>query len=457
MKISDRSIERQIEALEAVHGTSERIRHKVKSLNVIPYIAPVYTDLHNDICQGGHTFYNLPGGRGSGKSSFVALEIVLQIMKDASCQSNAMVIRKYANTLRQSVFNQIQWAIDALGVSSLWKHTVMPMQFIYVTGQVIRFSGLDDPTKLKSLKPSRGYFRILWIEEFSEICGESELRNLQQSVMRGGDRFLVFRSFNPPISSANWANQFIERPDKRSVMLRTNYLQMPVDWLGQGFIEEAERLKEINENAYLHEYMGMPVGNGSEVFPALQIREITEEEIRNSERIYCGLDFGFASDPSAFVRVTYSPKTETIMIIGEIYKRGLSNRELARMIKEQGYDRSDRVTWVLGDAVPERQLITADCADPRSISDLSGEDLRVTGCTKFPGCIEYRIRWLQHRKIVIDPKRTPETAREFRNYSYKVDRKTGEITSQLQDHDDHTIDATAYALNTVIYKRRFPA
>ena len=457
MKISDKALERRIQALEALHGTSERIRQKVDRLDISPHIAPVYADLHDDICHGLHTFYDLPGGRGSGKSSFVALEIVSQIMKDRSGQSNAMVIRKYANTLRQSVFNQIQWAIDVLGVSSLWRHTVMPMQFIYVTGQVIRFSGLDDPTKLKSLKPSRGYYKILWIEEFSEICGERELRNLQQSVLRGGDRFLVFRSFNPPISSANWANQFVERPDTRSMMLRTNYLQMPSEWLGQGFIEEAERLKEINENAYLHEYMGLPVGNGSEVFPALEIREITDEEIRNSERIYCGLDFGFSSDPTALIRLTYSAKTETVMILNEIYKRGLSNRELARMIREKGYDQTDSFKFVLGDVMQERQLITADCADPRSIYDLSGEGLRITGCTKFPGCVEYRVRWLQHRKIVIDPVRTPETAREFRNYSYKVDRKSGEITSQLQDHDDHTVDAVAYALDTVINNRRFPA
>ena len=459
MKISDREIERQIKALEASHGASARLREVIDGLDITDHIADCFVPVHEDVSQGSHTFYNLPGGRGSGKSSYVGLEVVNQIMKDRSGQSNAIVIRKYANTLRGSVFNQIQWAIDVLGVSNHWKSTVVPLQFIYETGQVIRFSGLDDPTKLKSLKPTKGYFRILWIEEFSEITGEPELRNLQQSVLRGGKRFTVFRSFNPPISSANWANQYIDRPDDRSLTVRTDYRMIPADWLGDLFLDEAQRLKEINPKAYEHEFLGLPVGNGSEVFPNLEIREITDEEIQNQTYIYQGLDFGFSADPFAFVRVAYDRKTDTVYFIDEIYKRHCSNKEIAELIIEKGYNKTGRVSYsvMFRESYEEEQKIFCDCAEPKSIADLQEMDLRALPCHKEPGCVQYRIKWLQHRKIVIDPSRTPESAREFQNYCYVVDRKTGEITSELPDKDNHTIDGLAYALDRLIYRRGISA
>ena len=459
MKLSYRTIESRIGALEASHGASEKLQEEISRLDITDHIADCFLPVHEAVQKDDYTFINLPGGRGSGKSSYISLEIVNQIMKDVTGQANALVIRKYANTLRGSVFNQIQWAIDTLGVGEHWKSTIVPLEFRYKTGQVIRFSGLDDPTKLKSLKPAKGYFMILWIEEFSEITGEPELRNLQQSVLRGGDLFTVFRSFNPPISSANWANQYIERKDDRSLTVRTDYRMIPAEWLGDLFLDEAERLKEINPKAYQHEFLGLPVGNGSEVFPNLQIRTITDEEIQNQSYIFEGLDFGFSSDPFAFVRVSYDRKTDTILFIDELYKRGCSNREIADQIKEKGYHRTGKLEGspVFYEAREEKQTIVCDCAEPKSIVDLNDHGLKAIGCQKFPGCVQYRIKWLQHRKIIIDPERTPESAREFQRYCYVVDRRTGEITSELPDRDNHTIDAAAYALDRLIYRKGISA
>lgn len=459
MRISDRELMKRINALEASHGASERLREEIDRLDITDHIADCFLPVHEDVNRGDHVFINLPGGRGSGKSSYVGLEIVNQIMKDRSGQSNALVIRKYANTLRGSVFNQIQWAIDILGVGDHWRSTFMPLEFRYETGQVIRFSGLDDPTKLKSLRPTKGYYRFLWIEEFSEITGLPELRNLQQSALRGGDRFTVFRSFNPPISSNAWVNKFVEEDDDRSLTVRTDYRMIPTEWLGDLFLDEAERLKEINPKAYEHEFLGLPVGNGSEVFPNLEIREITDEEIQRQTYIYQGLDFGFSSDPFAFIRVAYDRKTDTILFIDEIVKKGCSNKTIAEEITERGYDRTGRLStvWGVGDLYEERELIICDCSEPKSINDLRDCGLRTIGCHKEPGCVQYRTKWLQHRRIVIDPKRTPESAKEFSNYCYIVDRKTGEITSDLPDKDNHTIDATAYALDRLIYRKGISA
>lgn len=446
---------------KAARATKDRQRDALAVLDAIDitqHIAAVYKPLHDDIEAAAHTTYNLPGGRGSCKSSFVSLEIVNGIMKDTTGHSNAIVFRLYGNTLRESVFSQIAWAIDTMGVNHLWKSRLSPMQWTYTpTGAQIIFRGLDDPSKLKSIKPTRGVFRYIWFEEFSELPGPNFTRNVMQSVQRGGDTFTVFRSFNPPISANNWANVFIKEPDERATTLLTDYTMIPPEWLGEAFLYEAQRLKEVNPQAFEHEYMGIPTGTGGEVFPNLEIREITDAEISNMGYIYQGLDFGFAVDPAAFLRVSYDRKHDTIYFLDEIYKRGLSNAQLSEEIKAKGYHKDGRggyVSPVYGVMSAEgQQLITADCAEPKSIADMRAAGLKCTGCHKEPGCVEYRVKWLQHRRIVIDPARTPNAYREFVNYEYMTD-KDGNFLSRLPDKDNHTIDAAAYALDRLIYYQR---
>ena len=423
-------------------------------LDVKSHIAPVYWWLHDDIEAAAHTTYNLPGGRGSTKSSFVSLEIVNGMMQDTTGQSNAIVFRLVAGTMRESVFSQIAWAINTLGVDHLWKSRVSPMQYTYMpTGAQIIFRGLDDPLKLKSIKPTRGTFRYIWLEEFAELPGPNFVRNVMQSVQRGGDTFIVFRSFNPPISKNNWANTYIQEPDERAVTLLTDYTMIPREWLGDAFIYEAKRLQEVNPTAYRHEYLGEPTGTGGEVFPNIEIREITDAEINRMEYIYQGIDFGFAADPACFIRASYDRRRETIYLLDEIYERGLSNRQLADKIKAKGYHVTGR--YIRG-YQPEEAIIYCDSAEPKSITDLRDLGLAAYKCHKEPGCVEYRTKWLQHRQIVIDPKRVPNAYREFVNYSYDTD-KDGNILSRLIDRNNHSVDSLAYALDREIYWRDSPA
>lgn len=432
------SLKRKSKAVKARKKQEREAKAFLDNLSVTDHIADVYLGLHDDLKSGAHTFYNLPGGRGSCKSSFVSLEIVKGIMGDPTGRNNAIVFRLVAGTMRESVFSQIAWAIDTLGVGHLWHGGVSPMHYTYLpTGAQIVFRGLDDASKLKSIKPKKGTFKYIWFEEFSELPGPNFLRSVQQSVMRGGSDFTVFRSFNPPISKNNWANVYIQEPDSKAITLYTDYTMIPPEWLGADFLYEAERLKSLNLQAYLHEYMGQPVGTGGEVFPNLEIREITEKEIQNMGYIFNGLDFGFAVDPACFLRLAYDRRSETIYFLDEIYRRQCSNSEMARIIKIKRYN--DVYT-------------ICDCAEPKSILDLRDHGIYSKECYKRPGCVEYRIRWLQHRKIVIDPTRTPNAYREFVNYSYQVD-KDGNFLSRLEDKDNHSIDAAAYALDRIIFRR----
>lgn len=430
-----------------------------RQVDVLQHEAQIYHDLHQDIAEGRHVFYRLPGGRGSGKSSFASLEIVSGIMADKTGQSNAIVFRRTGATLRESVYSQIAWAIDTLDAGTSWRSSISPMSYTYVpTGAQILFRGLDDHSKLKSIKPRQGFFRYIWFEEFSELPGPNFTRSVLQSVMRGGKEFTVFQSFNPPQSRNNWANVFVSEPDPRAVTLHTTYKDVPAEWLGESFIAEADRLREINPAAYEHEYLGVATSTGGAVFDNLEIRTITDEEIGAMQYIYAGIDFGFSVDPAVFIRVAFDNKHDTIYLLDEIYQRRLSNHQLAELIKAKEYDQAPGSTYfsMLGERYTEKQLIVCDSAEPKSIADLQAEGLKAIPCQKYPGCVLYRIRWLQHRKIVVDPARTPNAYRELISYEYMKD-KDGNFLADVPDADNHCLDALAYSLDRLITRKGFTA
>jgi len=392
--------------------------------------------LHWDIVDGKHTYYDLYGGRGSTKSSVISIEIVLGMMDDPA--ANAVIFRKYAVTIGESVFEQMQWAIDALGVSDLWQSRTSPYRFVYKpTGQRIVFRGLDKAKKTKSLKASKGYYKYLWFEELDEFAGMEEIRIVQQSVLRGGPKFVVFKSFNPPVSISNWANMYVNEPRVDSYRHKSDYRSVPVDWLGQQFIDDAEHLKKTNEKAYRHEYLGEAVGLGTTIFEFLEIRTITDDEIARMERIYQGQDWGWYPDPKAFIRVAYNRNQETVFVIDEMGGCKIRTANMAELIKTKGYDDYE---------------IRCGVDEPEHIKDFRDAGLPSRAANCGPGSVKYSFEWLQCRKIVIDPARTPRAYKEFINYEHEVDG-SGEIIAGYPDKENHWIDAVRYATSPISMRR----
>ena len=395
-------------------------------------IAPTFSTVHQDIKRHQHTHYWLKGGRGSTKSSFISVEILLGMMRDAGKgqYTNAIVLRRYGVTLRESVFEQIGWAINALGVAELWKSSVSPMSWTYLpTGQRIIFRGADEPTKVKSIKFAVGWAKYLWYEEVNEFEGAEKIRSINQSVLRGGADFFVFYSFNPPKAARNWVNQYvaIERDD--TLVHHSTYLTVPPQWLGEQFIVEADHLKAVKPEAYRHEYLGEVTGTGGEVFSNITLRAITDEEISRFDNLRRGIDWGYAADPFAYNVCHYDKTRRRLYLFREIHKVKLSNRAAADLIKNEA-----------GSA-----RITCDSAEPKSIDEVRGYGLRVVGARKGPDSVEYGIKWLQDlEEIVIDPVRCPETAREFSGYELERDRE-GNFKAGYPDKDNHHIDAVRYA------------
>ena len=267
-------------------------------------IAPSFVNVYRDIKNNLHTEYVMYGGRGSTKSSFISLDIIDLILNNPNV--HALATRQIANTLRDSVFSQLTWAISELGLSSKFKSTTNPLEIVYIpTGQKIYFRGADDPLKIKSIKPSFGYIGILWLEELDQYHGSESVRSIEQSAIRGGDTAWIFKSFNPPQTRANWANKYIEIPKQTQYRHSSNYLDVPPEWLGKTFIEEAEHLRTVNPKAYEHEYLGVANSAGGLVFENLELRKITDEEIKQFDRVLHGLDWGFYPDPAHYSRCHY--------------------------------------------------------------------------------------------------------------------------------------------------------
>lgn len=394
-------------------------------------IAPQFYSIHWDILEGKHTHYKLYGGRGSTKSSFVSIEIIYGMMQDPN--ANAACFRKVKDTLAESVFEQLLWAIDALEVSHLWKVTLSPLRLTYKpTGQRIVFRGCDDPNKSKSIKVRKGYFKYIWYEERAEFPGDEDERKINQSLMRGGDKYVVFYTWNPPKSLNSWVNQDVLEEREDTLCNHSTYLTVPREWLGEQFFIEAEELRKRKILAYRHEYLGEAIGNGGKVFDNIIIRKITDEEIAMFDKIRQGLDFGFAADPLAYERMHLNKKQRRLYIFGEVYQTNLRSSKAVEYIK------------ILN---PENKIITADSEEPRSIDTFNELGLRVVGAKKGPGSVDHGIAYLSDDldEIIIDPVRCPNAAREFNSYELEKD-KNGNFKGGYPDKDNHSIDAVRYGL-----------
>ena len=390
--------------------------------------------------------YTFTGGRASCKSSFISLVIVILIVMFPTY--NALILRKTAKTLRRSVFEQIVWAINKLGLTARFKISksqtaALPITYIRKNGrtQYIIFAGSDDPEKLKSIKVSSGYFAVLWVEEKTEFT-PAELQNIKISVLRGGEAFYIFESYNPPSAVRHWCNREAATPDPNRMVIHTTYKDIPREWLGDAILHDIEQTKQNNLRAYENIYLGIVTGTGQNVFENVELREITDEEIQTFDYLYNGIDWGYYPDPFAFSTSSFNASKQTLYIFDELYMNKQGNYEAFQKLSEHMETHGMNIA---------RDRITADSAEPKSIADFRTWGGNVRGAIKGIGSREAGFKWLQGlKKIVIDPARCPHIADEFTLFEYEIDKRTGEIMSGYpQGQPDHGIDTVRYSLETI--------
>ena len=400
-------------------------------------IAQVIGGGYKDFWFSQHRYLIVKGGRGSKKSTTAALKIIYTMMKQPL--TNALVIRRVFNTLRDSCFKQLKWAAERLKVSHLWKFTLSPLEAVYLpTEQHILFRGLDDPMSITSITVDKGYINLVWFEEFYQVEKEDDFNKIDMSIrgeMEPGYYKQIIMTFNP-WSEKHWIKRrFFDNPDSNTLALTTTYKCN--EWLGADDIALFEAMKINNPRRYRIEGEGEWGVSQGLIYTNVSEREfdILEVSKRPGTTSIFGLDFGYTNDPTAFICGIVDEKAKELYIYDEHYEKAMTNSDIAKMIKYKGY---------------AKEQIIADSAEPKSIEEIKRAGIpRIKAAAKGKDSILNGIQLIQDYKLIVHPK-CENTLLELSNYIW--DTKDGAMINKPIDDYNHLLDALRYGMERI--KRR---
>lgn len=414
-----------------------------------------YADAWRDIMEHRHSEYIGESGRGSLKSTVLLSEapVMLMLRDPRLC---GVAFRRVGNTIRDSIFASLVSAIRRMGLEDEFEWTVSPMEIRRpATGQVVKFRGLDDEEKAKSLTLDSPdlYIGFACWEEFDQQKGERAVRRVEQTIKRGAAPvFWTFRAFNTPADPEHWAHLYARRMEEsgEALVLRQTYLDVPPEFLGEEFFKDAERLKAVSEEAYRNEYLGEAVGLTGRVFANVEAQEIAPEDVAAMKWVRRGIDWGFANDPFVWLTVGYDRKTATLYIADEVFSTGTLDADNVRAVKERMAERdASGAAMRRADGSPlfkrhrPENECRADAAAPKDIATWRSLGVECVPASKRVPVAD-GIRWLaRRRRIVIDRGRCPLAYQEFTRYRALEDEE-GRFLG-FPDKDNHAIDAVRYA------------
>lgn len=384
----------------------------------------------------------IKGGRGGGKSSFAA-ELAYEIMmRDPN--ANVVYLRRYQSDLRPTVFQQFCRVIARHGAEESWKVTTAPMQCVRRdTGTAAYFYGADNPVQAKSFTPARGYVQLLIFEECDELRGLEYVQDAELTYLRtnGGDgaKQLALMVFNPQASARNWMNRYAEElaSDPDAYVADACYTEVPSEWLGERFLQQAEWMREHRPEVYANKLLGQVTGTGGELFDNVQTVTITDEQVEAFEMhgwMHQGVDWGY-EHPNVFVRVAYDPDSDTVWPVFEKYQR-----------------RSNATNFQKGIRRFRRNETICDSAEPDKIADWLDLGWNAFAAVKRwkGGGRSYAWEWLRSvDRIIVDPERTPRLLNELQTLEFEQLRD-GTYSTAYPDVGEDGVMATIYALNRVI-------
>lgn len=378
------------------------------------------------------------GSRGSKKSKTTALDMIMKLKKYPL--ANALCIRRYSNTLRDSVYSDLKWAIHKLRMDDDWLCTVSPMQITNIyTGQKILFRGLDDGLKVTSISVDKGVLCFVWFEEAYEIR-EDDFNKVDLSIrgeVPNGYFKQITLTFNP-WSATSWLKaRFFDAPDEDTFTKTTT-------WQCNKWLDEADRniflkMKIQNPRRYRIEGEGeWGIAEGL-IYTNVRVEEFDVDKIRKIKGIKAAfnLDFGF-TDPNAFVCEMVDNAAMHIYIFDEWYKTGVTNKAIAEQIKKMGYG---------------GQRIVCDSAEPKSIAELQDEGIKAEPSRKGKDSVNHGIQLIQNYEIVVHPRCT-EFYKEISNYCWAKD-KDGKLTDKPDHEFSHGMDSMRYGVSKLLLPDTF--
>ena len=383
-----------------------------KNIEVLPAYVPLFESTKK---------YNvLYGGRGSGKS--YAISDCIAILYSTSPGRNMLALRRYGNTVKNSVYNDLASAISRLGLKRFVKINKTERTFTFSNGNQIVCGGLDDGDKWKSLRFENGDLSDIWFEEADQIT-EKSLNDIVLTMRGNVDNKKIFISFNPTTKNHWLYKRFFEVQDDDVLTLQTCYLDNP--YCSKDIVEELEKLKVRDPDLYYVIGLGNWGVLKDTVYRNYKVQQITLEESYYDSIMY-GLDFGY-NDPCCCLKVGF--KDGNVYVLDELYK--------SYLIQEELYD------LMLNDLqVPYSAVIKADHEKDR-IADLKRRGYKYIGLAEKTNK-ENAVVLLSSKNIYIHPN-CVNTIREIGFYRWRKDPSTDEPIEKLEDGNDHTLDALLYA------------
>jgi phage terminase large subunit len=354
------------------------------------------------------------GSAGSGKSFTQAQH---EIIKCLEGNEKTLIIRKYGTTLKDSVVSLITTILDNWGLQSLYTHNKSDQHIRFINGSEMLFKGFDDPEKIKSIA---GITRV-WIEEATELT-KDDFNQINLRV-RGRDNLQITLTFNP-IDEDHWIKSyFFDTQDTRdrTTILHTTYKDN--QFIDEAYKQELESYRLIDPNYYkiyaLGQWGGLTEGRIFQTW-------LEVDEFPDTDGAWYGLDFGYSNDPTAIVKTI---KINQTIYVDEIcYRSGLTNSDIAGLLKSQGY---------LG------ELVICDSAEPKSVEELRRMGINAAPANKGQGSINSGIDFLK-RSTVLITKRSVNIRKENRYYQWQQ-TKDGRFINTPKDFQNHIIDSLRYA------------
>jgi len=365
------------------------------------------------------------GGRGSGKSHFFGEALVEKALIQRGLRW--VCIREIQKSLEQSSKRLLEDKISTMGVGRKFRVTD---KFIETPGNgIIIFQGMQNHTA-ESIKSLEG-FDGAWVEEAQSLSAHS-LRLLRPTIRKPGSE--LWFSWNPS-KPEDPVDLLLRGPKKiaNAAVVEANWRDNP--WFPADLDEE--RHSDLGKDEYEHVWEGAYLVISDAIIFRKRVSFEKFETPENVDRFFYGADWGFANDPTAIVRSFI--KDDCLFIDHEAFGHGVEIDELPQLF----------------DSVPGSRNwpIKGDSARPETISYMRRQGFNITAAEKWPGSVEDGIAHLKGFNRIVVHDRCPHIAREFRRYSYKVDRVTEEVLPVIVDKDNHGIDAVRYSLDGYIQAR----
>lgn len=399
-----------------------------------PKLIPVFS--------GSARYRGARGGRGSAKTrSFAQMTAVRAYMFAQAGVSGVILCgREYMNSLEDSSMEEVKQAIRS--VPWLDAYFEIGEKYIRTRNRRVSYTFTGLRHNLDSIK-SKARVLIAWIDE-AENVSEIAYQKLLPTVRENDSE--VWLTWNPELDGSPTDLRFVKNPPPNSKLVELNYTDNP--WFPDVLEQERRNDRErLDDQTYAWIWDGAYRENSEAQVLAGKYRVAEFDPAAGWDGPYFGLDWGFSQDPTAGVKLWVHD--HRLWVEYEAGKIGLENDDIAAFMIA-------RLPGI------EQHVTRADSARPETISHVKSKGRdgqranlpRLQGVEKWKGSVEDGIAHLRsYKEIVIHP-RCVQTLREARLYSYKVDRLTGDVLTDIVDANNHYMDAMRYALQPMIKRKR---